>query len=139
MFFGKHVHTIDEKNRIRIPKEYRTELGMEIVIGQGANKCLYIFSRKTFDETFKDVFNVGFFDYKKQYAMGDFLSTYSSPEIDSQGRIILPKELKQYAGIVKNIVTRGSGDKIEIWSEEELAKKTPTAGSESVEILAEKD
>ena len=138
MFFGRHSHTIDDKNRVRIPKEYRNQLGANILIGQGVNKCLYIYSAEVFEKKNAQFYGVDPFDVKKQYAMGEFISSYSNPEIDSQGRIILPKDLKNYAGITKNIVTRGVLDRIEIWSEEELAKKDASAGSEFVEMLADK-
>ncbi len=138
MFFGKHEHTIDEKNRIRIPKEYRSELGMDIVIGCGVNKCLYLYPLETFVKRNEEKINIDEFDYEKQFALGDYISTYVKPEIDSQGRFILPKELKSFAGIKKNIVTRGVIDRVEIWSEEELSVGKAKVGSTSVEVLNKK-
>ena len=46
-----------------------------------------------------------------------FSSAFETEE-DKQGRILLPQELKTYAGITKNIVTIGVGSRIEIWAEE---------------------
>ncbi len=138
MFFGERKHTIDEKNRIRIPKEYRAELGMDIVIGHGVNKCLYVYPLETFVKLNEDKIQIDEFDYEKQYALSGFISSYSKPEIDSQGRFILPKELKNFANIKKNIVTRGVRDRIEIWSEEELGRGVAEAGSKDAEILGKK-
>ena len=42
-------------------------------------------------------------------------------EEDKQGRILLPQSLIKKAGIVKNIVTIGAYDRVEIWSEERWA------------------
>lgn len=139
MFYNKYEHTIDEKSRIRIPKEYRAKLGNDVVIGQGVTKCLYIYPREYFESLHESRLTADMFDYKKQYAMGEFISSYVNPEIDSQGRIIIPKDLKAYAGITKNIITRGNGDKIEIWSEEVYAKREIAPGSEFIRLLAPKE
>ena len=51
----------------------------------------------------------------------EFFSNTEECHLDSQGRILIPQHLRDYAGISKNLVTKGAMDKIEIWSTEVLA------------------
>ena len=37
-------------------------------------------------------------------------------EVDKQGRILIPSSLRLYAGIDKDIVIIGNGNKVELWS-----------------------
>ena len=48
----------------------------------------------------------------------EFFSNTEECTLDSQGRILIPANLREYAGITKNLVTKGAMDKIEIWSAE---------------------
>ena len=74
MFFGKHSQTLDEKNRLRIPKEFRNKLGNEIVIGRGLYGCLFIYSAETFERLFGELYEIDTFDAEKEQAMTTFLS-----------------------------------------------------------------
>lgn len=139
MFFGKYSQTLDEKNRLRIPKEFRNKLGNEIVIGRGLYGCLFIYPSETFDKLYDELYEIDTFDAKKQQAMTTFLSSYYAPEIDSQGRIIIPKDLKARANITKNVVTRGGRNRIEVWDEETLRKAEEEVEPDIIEILSKKD
>ena len=43
-------------------------------------------------------------------------------DVDKQGRVTIPQELKDYAGITKELVTIGNIYNIEVWSKENWEK-----------------
>lgn len=118
MFKGKYNHTIDAKGRLIVPSKFREMLGDEFVITKGADGCLTVYDNdgwNAFEETLqampmnrKDVRQVARF----------FLAGAADVEVDKQGRILIPTELREYAGLEKEVVLIGMAGKIEIWGKE---------------------
>jgi MraZ protein len=116
MLFGKFEHSIDAKNRIFIPAKHREKLGSSFIITLNVDKCLSVYS---------------FEDWQKYSEKLDALPNTQSRNIirfiysnavevqpDGQGRVVIPNDLKNYAGIEKDAVINGAGDHAEIWSKE---------------------
>lgn len=119
MLTGEYHHQIDEKGRIRIPAKLKEALGMSLVITRGSNGCLFVFSKEKAEKMFESSFEVDdLADTPRTRALRLISSSATVAEEDKQGRILLPPTLIKKAGIVKNIVTIGAYDRVEIWSEE---------------------
>lgn len=118
MFLGESRHTLDAKNRLRIPAKFRTELGDKYVVTVGSDGCLCVYSNAKFGKYVEKLESIPNFDLQAQRSIRKILSLAIEVEPDEQGRFILPKNLKDFAKIDKNLVINGSGSKIEIWSEE---------------------
>ncbi len=118
MFIGTYRHQIDEKCRLRMPSKFKEALKEGFIVAKGTNGCLFAFSSKEFEELYKKLENVSTFDLEAQKAVRALLSSAFVTEEDKQGRILLPQELRNFAKIVKNVVTIGVGNRVEIWSEE---------------------
>lgn len=118
MYKGKYNHTIDTKGRLIVPSKFRDLLGDEFVITKGADGCLVVYDNdgwKAFEETLqampmnrKDVRQVARF----------FLSGAADVEVDKQGRILIPTDLRDYAALEKDVILVGMADKIEIWNKD---------------------
>lgn len=119
MLIGTYRHQIDEKFRMRMPAKFKEELGEGFVITKGTNNCLYAFTKSKFAELYEKLTNLPIFDAEVQKPVRMLLSSAFESEEDKQGRILLAKELREYAKINKNIVLIGSGSRVEIWAEEE--------------------
>ena len=119
MLIGTYRHQIDEKFRMRMPAKFKEELGEGFVITKGTNNCLYAFTKAKFSELYEKLTNLPIFDAEVQKPVRMLLSSAFESEEDKQGRILLAKELREYAKINKNIVLIGSGSRVEIWAEEE--------------------
>ena len=50
MFTGEYRHSIDEKNRLIVPKNFRDDLGMKIVITRGLDGCLFGYNIETWNK-----------------------------------------------------------------------------------------
>lgn len=119
MYFGEYRHQIDEKGRIRIPPKLKAQLGENPFITRGSNNCLIVLPKneatRIFDEKFRslDVLDPVHSKSVRIMASGGF-----EAEEDKAGRILLPQHLIRHAGLIKNIVTIGAYNRVEIWSEE---------------------
>ena len=119
MLIGTYRHQIDEKCRMRMPTKFKDELGDNFIVTKGTNNCLYAFSKEKFEELYNKLANLPIFDAEIQKPVRMVLSSAFETEEDKQGRILVAKELREYAKISKNIVFIGSGSRVEIWAEEE--------------------
>ena len=120
MFTGKHLHTIDEKNRLAIPSSIRKcvdeeKEGKGFYITPGLDKCLALYSPLHFEETAKKYKEPMFTNKKARNFQRHFFSMSRNLDIDKQGRIIIPQLYKDYAGLKKDVVIVGVMDKVEIW------------------------
>ena len=120
MLIGTYRHQFDEKCRLRIPSKFKEALGEGFIVAKGTNGCLFAFSKEGFEELYKKLESVSMFDLEAQKPVRALLASAFETEEDKQGRILLPAELRSYAKMVKNIVTIGVGNRVEIWAEEKF-------------------
>ena len=101
---GQFSHNIDAKGRLFIPASLRKELG------QTSDESWAAFMAKLKELSYNEV--------KKLRALFAYAADC---EPDSQGRILIPAKLREYAGLTKEVVVVGSFDRAEIWSAERWA------------------
>ena len=121
MLMGKYPHSIDAKNRLIIPARLKEELGDTVTIIKDADKCLCIYSAEEWASYTSKISEL-----PKSQAKDVARFLYSNAvklTPDSQGRVLLPQDMVDFAGIVKNVVTVGCGKYAEIWSEEKWNEK----------------
>jgi len=115
MFKGEYQHSIDTKGRIIVPSKYREGLGEKFVITKGLDHCLCAYPMsewEVFEEKLRQL------PSKAVKIVRFFTSGACDCELDSQGRIMIPSNLREYAGLEKEIVSIGVVNKIEIWNKE---------------------
>ena len=103
---------------MRMPAKFKAELGDGFIVTKGNDNCLYAFSNASFTELYGKLANLPIFDAEAQKPVRMLLSSAFETEEDNQGRILIAKELRDYANIVKDIVFIGAGNRVEIWAEE---------------------
>lgn len=121
MFTGTYQNSIDSKNRMIIPSRYRDQLGGHCMLTRGFDRCLYIYSMEDYEVLVGKIRKLPQSDRDVRKFIREFFSNTEECHLDSQGRILIPQHLRDYAGINKNLVTKGALDKIEIWSTEVLS------------------
>ena len=121
MFTGTYQNSIDSKNRMIIPSRYRDQLGGHCMLTGGFDRCLYIYSMDDYEVLVSKIRKLPQSDRDVRKFIREFFSNTEECHLDSQGRILIPQHLRDYAGINKNLVTKGALDKIEIWSTEVLS------------------
>ncbi|MBQ8563658.1 MAG: division/cell wall cluster transcriptional repressor MraZ [Firmicutes bacterium] len=116
MFMGTTHNSIDEKNRVIVPSKLRAELGVRCVLTKGLDTCLNIYTMTDWDRQMEKITRLPESDPKVRAFIRHFCGNAVECELDKQGRIVIPQELKDYAGIDKDLVTIGAMSKIELWS-----------------------
>ncbi len=133
MLIGKYENLIDEKSRIVIPAKFREDLGRICVVAEGIDNCLCIYSVEEWDNYIKKLKNLPNTDTVARNYLRKLYMSASDQEIDKQGRVKIPSEIRESAGIVKELITIGSITKIEVWSKEIWAQ-TENGGTKNLTI-----
>lgn len=118
MFIGEYHHSIDDKGRLIIPSKFREELGNKFIITRGIENCLFVYSLESWEKIVNKLESLPFTKKDARAFIRFFLSGASEAEFDKQGRINITSPLISYANITKECVVIGTGDRLEIWSEE---------------------
>lgn len=141
MFYGEFEHTLDRKGRLILPSKFREVSKANYVekfyITRGLDNCLFMFSEdewKTQETKFKSLPFT-----KRQTRQFNRLYFSGTVELipDKQGRVLIPKYLKTYAGIKNDVVLVGVSNRIEIWAENKW-HEFYRANRDSFEDIAEK-
>lgn len=136
MFLGEYQHSLDSKGRIIVPSKFREELGASFIATKGLDNCLFLYPLdewKTIEERLRAL---PFTRADVRSFARFFFSGASELEIDKQGRVLLPANLREYAMIEKELVVIGVGSRVEIWANEKWAQYNQTAEL-SYEVIAE--
>ena len=124
MFYGEHQNALDEKHRVAIPAPMRREIqsgaSSTIYITKGLEGNLFLFTEPGWqkvekwlqDERGKSTFGTKESRRAEHYFYGSLITG----ELDGQGRIKLPDNLRAFAGLESEVVFVGCGTRIELWS-----------------------
>lgn len=118
MFMGEYNHTIDAKGRLIVPSKFREALGDEFVVTKGLDGCLFVYDNNewtVFEEKLK---SLPLTNKEARQFVRFFLAGAASVEVDKQGRILVPSNLREFAKLSKDVVLVGVASRIEIWSKE---------------------
>ena len=141
-FLGEFEATLDAKGRFLLPAGFKKQLPEEeisrFVINRGFEKCLALYPMMTWEPLFTKVNGLNEFDPKQREFRRAFLNGATYVEPDTAGRILLPPNLKLYAGLGKDIVLMATGDKIEIWDSNKYKQFFDTISSDTLSDLGNK-
>ena len=112
---GEYQHSLDNKGRLFIPAKLREELGEVFYITLSMERCLCAYSAENW-QSFSD--KVSAMPYVKQRRMRPLFAYAARCELDSQGRTIIPQNLRAYANLTKNVTVIGCNDHAELWDSE---------------------
>ena len=118
MLMGTYQNSIDAKNRVIIPSRFRDELGFKAVLSRGLDHCLVIYPMETWAEQQRLLSTLPKSDPQARAFIRYIYANAVECEIDKQGRTVLPQNLREIAGIKRELVTIGFGDRVEIWARE---------------------
>lgn len=114
---GTYYHSLDSKNRIRMPAKVKSHMGDDFVFFKAPGPCIYVVPRTIEAEIERKIDNITIFD-PAQMDISKVYAGFSEAAMDEQGRITISAKLKEYAEIDKNVVTLCVGSRLEIWAEE---------------------
>ncbi len=117
VLIGEYKHNLDPKKRLAIPSKFRKELGDGAVLTKGLDGCLFIFPSKNWAPFAEMLGGLSIGKQDTRAFARLFLSGAVEVEFDSLGRILIPDNLKDYAGLEKSVVVAGLFNRLEIWDD----------------------
>lgn len=127
MFYGEYQHTVDPKGRVIVPSRFREGLGEKFIMTKGLDNCLYAYSPEEWAGLESKAKALPLSDPNARAFIRFFFSGATECEVDKQGRILIPQNLREYAGLDKEIYIIGVSNKVEVWDK---AKWESYSGSE---------
>src|SRR4249920_1736569 len=118
-FLGEYEATLDAKGRFLLPaglkKQMPGEDGNAFVINRGFEKCLTMYPLSSWEPIFTNISKLNDFDPKVREFRRWFLNGAIQMDLDSAGRLLIPKNLADHGRLDKDIVLVSAVNKIEIW------------------------
>lgn len=121
-FLGEYEVALDAKGRFLLPSGFRKQLpesnGGNFVINRGFEKCLVLYTVEVWNPIANKINKMNDLvpsvrDFKRLFMNG------ATPlEMDSADRLLLPKQLLEYAGIRKDMIIAAQGNKVELWDKD---------------------
>lgn len=115
MFLGTHTPRLDAKGRLILPAKFREQLEAGLVLTRGQERCLYVFSMAEFERIHEQLRTAPLSSKQARDYIRVFLSGASDEVPDKQGRITIPQNLRDYAGLDRDLTVIGAGSRAEIW------------------------
>ncbi len=114
---------MDAKGRLAMPARYREQLleacsGRLVVTIDTNHRCLLLYPLPEWEQIERQIESLSSFDAMSQRVKHLLIGHANDLDMDGNGRILLPQELRQYAGLEKQLCLIGQGKKLEIWSQE---------------------
>ena len=124
MLLGEYEHTIDDKNRLTLPAKFREDFAGGVVVTRGLEGCLSAYPREQWERlvgSWLDPLNP--FSKEARQMHRYYYAGASEDKPDKQGRVTIPVALLQHAGLGREVVVAGVGDRAEIWDRDTWRKQ----------------
>lgn len=123
MLRGIAAVNVDPKGRFAMPVRYRPQLELgekpQLVLTiDTEERCLLLYPMLAWEDIENKLSKLPSFDPATRRVQRLLIGHATECECDGQGRLLIPPELRDYAGIEKKLVLLGQGNKLEIWSED---------------------
>lgn len=137
MFMGEYQHSLDSKGRIIVPAKFRDLLDGECVVTRGLDQCLFLYPSSEWTTMEEKLKKLPLTQKDARAFVRFFFSGATELELDKQGRIMLPPNLREYGKLTKDVVVIGVSTRVELWSKD-VWESYVTEAESSFEAIAEK-
>ena len=137
MFIGEYEHTLDEKKRVSLPKQFRSALGRKVVMTRGLDNCLFVYPKGNWEKVAAKLQALTFAQADTRGFNRFILSGAAEVDVDGAGRILIPEHQKEFAALKKTVIFAGVSDRVEIW-DAQLWKGYKSRIESQAEKMAEK-
>lgn len=137
MLIGEYKHIVDPKKRVSLPAKFRKEMGKEVVITYGLDKCLFVQTKKEWEKFSGQLADANPLTSDKRMFNRFMLGGAMEVEVDALGRILIPDNLKEFAGLKERVAIIGVRSRLEIW-DEDAWNSYKAEVEQKADVLAEK-
>jgi len=127
VFRGATKVTLDAKGRLAIPTRYRERLAArcegQLVVTVDKDYCLLIYPFPDWEEIERKLVRLPSMNKQARRLQRLMVGYATEIDIDNHGRILLPRELREFAGLGRQAMLIGQGNKFELWDEQSWNEK----------------
>lgn len=139
-FKGTYSYSVDSKGRINIPAKLRKyvqpEADSTFVITRGYDECLYLYPLDEWEKVEREAKQLSSSHEKNRFYQRSLAENATESRLDGQFRIVIPKDLLQFAHIENDVLIIGVLDRIEVWNPEKY-RAYVAAQKETFEFVAQ--
>lgn len=137
MLIGTYTHDLDPKKRLTLPSKWRTDLGKKVVVTNGLDSSLFIFSIQEWGVVAEKLASSSFGNKDTRDFNRFILGNAFETDVDAAGRIVIPDTLKNFAKLSDKVVLAGMHSRVELWNENAWNTFTAKVSGEA-DVLAGK-
>ncbi|MDP2891998.1 MAG: division/cell wall cluster transcriptional repressor MraZ [Bacillota bacterium] len=140
MLIGEYVHAVDAKGRLFVPSKFRESLGERFIVTCETGFCLSAYSPEEWAAFSEKLRALPKTDAVAQAFLRNFSSLACECELDKQGRILIPQNLREIIKLANEAVLIGKLNVMEIWSPATwngYRQKTSSSFDETLKKMAE--
>lgn len=115
---GARQYQMDPKGRISLPAGFRDAFSEGVYLTLGQDGCLFAFPRGEWDRRRAEVQDLAISDPRNRAYARMFFANAERVDLDAQGRLVVPRKLREVARIEKEVTVLGVSDRVEIWEQE---------------------
>lgn len=121
MFRGANKVTLDAKGRMAVPTRYRPRIddlcGGRLVITVDRDYCLLLYPLPEWEDIERKLVRLPTLNRQARRLQRLMIGYASEVDLDGHGRILLPRELREFAGMDRQAILIGQGNRLELWDE----------------------
>ena len=134
IFAGEYEHRIDPQGRVAIPARFKLAFLDGIVLGRAYDNCVVVYTPEEWERAATDISQQPATSASaRKLARLTFSSAFTGT-LDRSGRVVVPVQLREYAGLGEDVVIVGTGRFIEIWSAAAWAEERRVLDTEATDI-----
>ena len=139
---GTYECKADAKGRLMLPASYKKQLASSLGGGFVLKRsvfqpCVELYPKSEWDKMMQKVNKLNRFKKKNNDFIRRFTAGVKEIEIDTTGRILIPKDLIAFAGIEKELVLSSAINIIEIWDKKKYEKAVDDATEDFADLAEE--
>jgi len=125
-FTSEYTGKLDAKGRLVLPAKMKANLpeasSNELFMREGFEPCLELYPLLEYKKIYSKIAGLNSFNAEYRRLQRNFFRGSATVELDTAGRLLIPKSMLQYANLDKEIVIVGMGNRMEIWNPEQYEK-----------------
>ena len=113
---GQHRYQLDAKGRIALPQKFRDEFADGVYLTLGQDGCLFAYPGEEWTRRSREVRSAPLGGKEGRNYARMFFGNAERADLDGQGRLVIPQVLRTRAGLSREVVVLGVGERLEIWA-----------------------
>ena len=116
MFLGKFSRTLDDRSRFSLPSTFTGQLSSGAYLTQGWDRNLQVLTGGAFQQIYRAAASLNITNPAARLLLRLILGTAQELDVDANGQLTIPEELKEFANLKEDIFLIGQGEYFEIWA-----------------------